>query len=121
MIRSKRTTWLTLACAVLALAPALVLTPAFAAHGGVGGPGSCGRGESMAGVFLSRDRTPGGGAFLTIEQYGSTVSVNVSEGVFAAAGSLAPGTRVRLVAHAVRNPMSGAGGQPAYDCIERAG
>ncbi len=122
MKRTRRNVGVILAHAGLAVALFGAETPAFAARRAIGGPGSCGSGESVTGVYLSRDRTLGGGAYLTIEPSGSPLAVNVTEAVYAVAGGLAPGTLVRLVARAAngRNPMSGSGGQPPFDCVETA-
>lgn len=106
-------------CVAAELALFASSTAAFAARG-VGGPGSCGRGPSLTGVFLSREHTPGGGAYLVISRDGSPAAVTVTENVFDAAGSLSPGARVRLVSRNAVHPLSGSGGETFYTCIERA-
>jgi hypothetical protein len=75
--------------------------------------------EIMTGSYRSRGVSPGGGKFVTImgKDRAAPVSVNVTDDVFAAAGTLAVGTRINLLAYP-SNPMSGS--QPPYSCIELA-
>jgi hypothetical protein len=55
----------------------------------------------MTGAYESHGVTPGGGKFVTITgmDRGSSVSVNVTDEVFDAAGTLAAGTRITLVVY----------------------
>jgi hypothetical protein len=75
--------------------------------------------EIMTGSYRSRGVSPGGGKFVTImgKDMAAPVSVNVTDDVFAAAGTLAVGTSISLLAYP-SNPMSGS--QPPYSCIELA-
>jgi hypothetical protein len=74
--------------------------------------------EIMAGTYLSRGVSPGGGKFVTIrptDRGAAPVSVNVTDRVFDIAGTLAAGTHITLFGY-VGASVSGA--QPPYSCIE---
>jgi hypothetical protein len=75
--------------------------------------------EIVTGAYLSRGVSPGGGKFVTImgKDMAAPISVNVTDGVFAAAATVAVGTGITLFAY----PSSSvSGSRPPYSCIELA-
>jgi hypothetical protein len=75
--------------------------------------------EVVTGAYQSRGISPGGGKFVTIMPAAGAapVSVNVTDEVFNAAGSLKIDARIILVSY-VTHSLSGS--QPPYSCIELA-
>jgi len=75
--------------------------------------------EVVTGAYQSRGISPGRGKFVTIMPTAGAapVSVNVTDEVFNAAGSLKIDARIILVSY-VTHSLSGS--QPPYSCIEPA-
>jgi len=75
--------------------------------------------EAVSGEYQSRGISPRGGRFVTIMPVGEAgpISMNVSDEVFNAAGSLKIGAPITLVSYVSRS-LSGA--QPPYSCVELA-
>jgi hypothetical protein len=75
--------------------------------------------EVVTGAYQSRGISPGRGKFVTIMPAAGAapVSVNVTDEVFNAAGSLKIDARIILVSY-VTHSLSGS--QPPYSCIELA-